>query len=62
MFSLVAIPAIGLDFATRFLQAHHVGAEVLLGLKLAEYAVFAADLFLFAVFLWKAVSRTVKHL
>jgi len=31
-------------------------------LKLAEYAVFAADLFLFAVLLWKAVSRTVKHL
>lgn len=62
IFSTIAAPAVALDFCVRSLEALRVSSLIIAGLRVAEYALFATDLFLFIVFLVKTAVRTAKRL
>jgi len=44
------------------LERYGIGPVITVGLKLIEYSIFAVDLILFEVFLYRTAKRTIKHL
>lgn len=62
IFSVIAVPAIGLDLGVQQVETLHISSVIINGLKIAEYAIFGADLSLFITFLAKDAFRTAKRL
>jgi len=62
IFAIIAAAAVVLDVGLRVLGAKGVDIVILLGLRAAEYALFATDLGLFAVFLWRTARRAIPNL
>ncbi len=62
IFSIIAGVSIVLDFGVQELQLLGVNGVIFFGLKMAEYALFGADLCLFAIFLWRTARRTITSL
>jgi hypothetical protein len=63
MFVIVAAPAVALDLAQQWLERRYkVSRVTLAGLQGAAVAIFATDLALFAVALYKGFRRTVRLL
>jgi len=62
IFAFIAAPAVLLDLAVRRLEAYRVDRVIIFGLRAAEYALFAVDLVIFGVFLWRTAKRTIKDL
>jgi hypothetical protein len=62
IFAIIAGLAVGLDLAVSRLKAYHVSILIIDGLQVAEYALFAVDICLFLVYLWRTGRRTIKRL
>jgi hypothetical protein len=67
IFAIIAGLAVALDLSVGWLETyrvntHRVSELIINGLKVAEYWLFATDLSLFAVFLWRTAKRTIKDL
>src|SRR5262249_50288261 len=62
IFSIIAIPAVGLDLILHKLRNYGTSTFITLGLELAAYVLFAADLLLFMVFVFRTARRTSKRL
>ena len=63
MFMLVALPAILLDWGMVWIESvRPIDPIIVLGLRLAEYAIFGIDLPLFLIFLIRTFKRTMRHL
>lgn len=61
IFSLVALPAIGINLAIKWLDGLGLSAPVLLALQAAEYAVILTDLILLIIFLYRTARRAAKR-
>jgi len=58
IFSIVAVPAVGLDYLQRYLEIHD---EVIrFGVRFAEYALLFTDVALFVTFLIRTAWRTAR--
>lgn len=63
LFILIALPAIGLNLLIHLFQTElALNPLVILSFTLVEYAILSSDLFLFAVFIVRSTSRTMKLL
>jgi hypothetical protein len=62
LFGVVAGAAVGVSIYLHYLERQGVDAVIAYGLQAAEYALFVADLVLFARFLWKSSLRTWQAL
>jgi len=62
IFAIIAAPAIGLGMVVNKLEGTGTDGVIFFGLKTAEYALFATDLGLYLVFLWRTAKRAVKRL
>jgi hypothetical protein len=62
IFATIAVFAIGLNIAVQKLETYKISTVIIDGLEFAEYTLFATDLTLFVVFLWRTAKRTLKHL
>jgi hypothetical protein len=63
IFGIIAVPAIGLNALVHWLEAANgTDAWIILGLKIAEYALFGTDLVLYLVFLLVTAVPTIKKL
>jgi hypothetical protein len=62
IFTLIACTAFGLHALVHFFDKEELGDLFVWGLRIAEYALFLADLSLFIVFLWRAFIRTLREL
>lgn len=62
IFSIIAGAAVGLSFFVKFLETNNVDVVVIVGLKIAEYAIFVVDLILFGRFLWRTFTTTWSEL
>jgi hypothetical protein len=63
LFLIVAAFAIALDLVQQWLERRfHVSHVILYGLQGASFAIFATDLILFAVALYRGFKRTLKVL
>jgi hypothetical protein len=58
----MAIPAILLSVAIRWLESKTIAQPVIYGLEAAEYFLFAIDLLLFGYFVVRAALRAAKEL
>jgi hypothetical protein len=62
-FVIIAVPAIALDLTQQWLeQRYRVSRAILYGLQGAAYAIFATDLALLAVVLYRSFRRTARLL
>jgi hypothetical protein len=62
IFGIIAGAAVLLSVVLVKLETYHIDIVIILGLKAAEYALFAVDLALFGVFLLRTAKRTIKRL
>jgi hypothetical protein len=62
LFAVVATPAVGCDFAVKWLAQQQVSAYVVYGLYGAEGTLFACDLALFLTFLVRTSFRHARRL
>jgi len=62
LFGVVAGAAVGVSIYLHYLERQGVDVFIAYGLQAAEYALFVADLALFARFLWKSSLRTWQSL
>ena len=62
IFAIIAAAAVLIDLGVSKLEAYGTGSGIIFGLKLAEYALFGTDLWLFGIFLWRVAKRTIKKL
>ena len=62
IFTVIAVAAVALDFLVAYLSDHDVNVVIIVGLKIAEYSIFCADLVLFLVFIWRTATRTFRRL
>ncbi len=63
MFAIVAASAILLDWGMESAESvHPIDPIIILGLRVAGYAIFVLDLLLFFVFLWRTFKRTIREL
>jgi hypothetical protein len=62
IFAIVAVLAIALDLCVHRLEAYKISPAILIGLKAATLALFASDMCLFGVFLWRTSGRMIKKL
>lgn len=62
IFAVIASPAVALDFLVNYLSIQGVNIAIIYGLKIAEYALFAVDVALFLVFIFKTAYRTFWRL
>jgi hypothetical protein len=62
LFVLIAIPAVGLDFLVSGLPKVGVSARIAVGLEIAEYFLFAADVILLVCFTIRTGWRLLKTL
>ena len=62
IFVIIALPAIGLDFAVKFLGDEGVTRVILVGLMVAEFSLFFGDLALFLVFVLRAAFELLRSL
>lgn len=63
IFTIIALFAVGLDLLVRWLEAtDQISPLIIIGLQAAEYTLFSADLYLFVVFLWFTVKRTINDM
>ena len=62
IFFLIACAAIALSFFVVFLESKDVDIVVIVGLKIAKYAIFFTDLLLFGRFLFVNSVRTWKSI
>lgn len=62
IFVIIAAAAIAIELVVRAADAAGVNIVISYGLRLAEYAVFAADIVAFLVFIWKTTAKFLKGL
>jgi hypothetical protein len=62
IFAVVTSFAAGLDKFVGRLEAYGISSFILIGMKGATLALFASDLYLFGVFLWRTSRRFSKKL
>jgi len=62
IFGTIAGAAVLLDVAIRYFDGIQVSGVILLGLKIAEYALFGVDLALFLIFVGRAAFRLLRRL
>jgi hypothetical protein len=62
IFGIIAAAAVALSLFVLVLEGYHTDSVIIFGLKSGEYGLFAVDLALFAVFLWRTAKRTIKRL
>lgn len=62
LFAVIATPAVGCDYAVKWLAQQQVSPYVLYGLNGAEAALFACDLTLFLTFLVRTSIRHARRL
>ena len=62
IFGVIALPAVGLDFAVTFLTHKGVSSGVLVILRVAEYGLLITDVVLLFIFLWRAFKRAIARL
>jgi hypothetical protein len=62
IFTTIGLGALAIDLLIQSLEVIQVSPTVILGLRLAEYALFIADLTTFLVFIWRTTVRAIKGL
>jgi hypothetical protein len=62
IFGLIAAPALGANIVISALVDRGADLVIVFGLKGMAYALFATDLVLFGVFIWRAACRAIKRL
>lgn len=62
IFTIIAAIAIALDLSVHWLETYKISVAIILGLKAATLALFASDISLFGVFLWRTARRMIKRL
>lgn len=62
IFAVVTMPAVGCDYAVKWLARQDVSTYVIYGLNGAEVALFACDLALFFTFLVRTSIRHARQL
>jgi hypothetical protein len=62
LFVIIAIIATSLTLLVRYLETQGIYLPILYGVRGAEYALFFADLMLFARFLWRSSLKTWRAL
>lgn len=62
VFVLIAVPAILLNVAIKWLGERNVSPYLLGGLACAEYLLFTVDLLLFVIFIIRTARRAVREL
>ncbi len=62
IFGVIAAAALVFDFCVNFLEKRGMNSFIVLGMRVAEYSFFAADLGLFLVFIARTASRTFRRL
>jgi hypothetical protein len=62
IFLIIAIAAIAIELVVRAADAAGANVVVSYGLRIAEYAVFVADLVAFLVFIWRTTGSFLKGL
>ena len=61
LFLLIALPAIGLNLLVHWLQTELSLSQLLITSLIAvEYMILVSDLILFAIFIVRSMSRTIK--
>lgn len=61
IFAIIAIPAILLDIAIRFLKSSEIDNIIVWALIIAKYIIFFMDLMLFLVFMGRISWHTLKE-
>jgi hypothetical protein len=62
VFVVVALFAVGLNLLVNYFTTVGISLIILYGLEIAEYLLFAVDLILFVVFIFRTGLRTIKKL
>jgi hypothetical protein len=62
IFTVIAGAAVALDVFVRTLESHGMNGVIAWGLRVAEYALFLADLLLFLVFIFRTARSTLRKL
>ncbi len=62
LFLLIAAPAVFLNLLVSWLEIWGVTKPIVIGLVVAEYALFIADIILFLVFVGRAAWRSYRRL
>jgi hypothetical protein len=62
IFALFAAPALCLGEAVRWLETREVDKALIIGIRIAEYFLFGADLILFGIFVVCAAIKTGRRL
>jgi hypothetical protein len=62
IFVIIAGIAIALDLSVHWLETYKISVVIIIGLKAATIALFASDISLFGVFLWRTTRRMIKRL
>lgn len=62
IFLVIALAAIVIELVVRAADAAGANLVISYGLRIAEYAVFAADLLVFLVFIWRTTVKFLKGL
>jgi len=62
LFVIVAALAVALNVGVHYLEQFKVSIVIVYGIELAEYGLFAADLYVFGVFLWRTSSRMIRKI
>jgi hypothetical protein len=62
IFAIIAAAAVGIDLGVRALQGYGISELILYGFRTGEGALFATDLVLFGVFLFRTAKRIVQKL
>lgn len=57
IFAMIAGPLVLLEFCVHKFKALGVDTVIVVGLRASVFAIFAADLFLYLVFLWRTLRR-----
>jgi hypothetical protein len=62
IFVVIAGAAIFVHFISVFFRSHGVDETIIIGLRIAEYAIFSIDLLLFLTFMFRTIARSLKQL
>jgi hypothetical protein len=62
IFLVIASVAFAIEFVVRAFETARVNQVITLGLRVAEYATFCADLLMFLLFIWRTTAQTLRSL
>jgi hypothetical protein len=60
IFIVIALAAVAIELVVRAVEIAGVNRAVTFGLRVGEFTIFAADLLMFIVFIWRTTARTLK--